>query len=240
MKGSCDATLPSATADFRQIEHGEGGFTLIEVVLAMAMLVVVLTLSMQAVSTVLGLSTLATSTGYANEQAALAMTELRQEIISADILFNPATEGSDAGTNPDGSSIPAGFSMRIYTELNGIPECVQWRLLDTGALQSRSYSDQWQTDGVVGLWSTLEAGVTNPASNPPFSIDTGANFGGSSGSRLVDVTLDFDQTTKPVTMIQDQTSVAARDAEYTPATPAIAPPCHRREKGISHETKNDA
>ena len=171
---------------------------------------------MQAVSTVLGVSTLATSTGYANEQAAITLTQLRQEIISADILFNPATEGSDAGTNPDGSSIPAGFSLRIYTELNGIPECVQWRLLDTGALETRSYSDQWQTDGAVGIWSTLETGVTNPVSNPPFSIDTGANFGGASGSRLVDVTLDFDQTTKPVTMIQDQTSVAARDAEYYP------------------------
>jgi hypothetical protein len=182
----------------------------------MAMLTVVLTLSMQAVSTVLGLSTLAASTGYANEQASLALNQLRQEIISADILFNPATEGSNAGTNADGSSIPAGFSLRIYTELNGIPECVQWRLLDTGALETRSYSDEWQTDGAEGHWSTLETGVTNPTSDPPFSIDAGANFGGSSGSRLVDVTLDFDQTTKPVTMIQDQASIAARDAEYYP------------------------
>ncbi len=216
MKKSGGITGPSTAPVFPDIEHPEGGFTLIEVVIAMGVLVVVLTLSMQAVSTVLGLSTLATSTGYANEQAALAMTELRQEIISADILFNPASEGSDAGTNPDGSAIPAGFSLRVYTELNGLPECVQWRLLNTGALESRSYSNQWQTDGVVSLWSTLETGVTNPVSNPPFSIDTGANFGGTSGSRLVDVTLDFDQTTKPVTMIQDQTSVAARDAEYYP------------------------
>jgi prepilin-type N-terminal cleavage/methylation domain-containing protein len=214
VRESGGATLERTSADVPP--NREEGFTLIEIVIAMTVLVVVLTLSMQAVSTVLGLSTLATSTGYANEQAALAMTELRQEIISADILFNPATEGSNAGANPDGSSIPAGFSLRIYTELNGIPECVQWRLLDTGALESRSYSDEWQTDGVVGVWSTLETGVTNPASNPPFSIDTGANFGGSSGSRLVDVKFDFDQTTKPVTMIEDQTSVAARDAEYYP------------------------
>jgi prepilin-type N-terminal cleavage/methylation domain-containing protein len=197
-------------------EDAEGGFTLVEMVIAMAMLTVILTLSMQAVSMVLGLSTLAASTGYANEQASLTLNQLREEIISANILFNPSTEGTNAGTNPDGSSIPAGFSLRIYTELNGVPECVQWRLLDTGALQTRSYSDEWQTDGIVGDWTTLETGVANPQSDPPFSIDAGANFGGASGSRLIDVTLDFDETTKPVTMIQDQASIAARDAEYYP------------------------
>jgi prepilin-type N-terminal cleavage/methylation domain-containing protein len=199
----------------RARRRAEAGFTVIELLISMAMLSVVMLMGFDAEGTVLGVGNNALGQSQATTVVALAMTELRQEAVSANILFNPSTEGSNAGTNPDGTAVGPGFSLRIYTQTNGIFTCVQWRLLDTGDLQLRSWSDQWQSNGVVRDWTTLLTGIVNPASQPPFVLDTGSNYGGSGSSRLLDVNLVL-KTANPGVSVQDQASIAGRDAEYYP------------------------
>jgi hypothetical protein len=193
----------------------EAGFTAVELVIAMVMLGTVMLMGFQAVGTVLGVGNQALGTQQSTTVAALTMTELREEVVSANILFNPANEGSNAGTNPDGSSVPAGFSLRIYTQTDGIFTCFEWRLLDTGALQLRSWSDQWQTNGVVKGWTTLLTGLSNPGNDPPFSLDSGANYGGSTSSRLLDVDL-WVHSSNQSAPLEFRASIAGRDAEYYP------------------------
>jgi hypothetical protein len=182
--------------------------------MAMAMLSVVIVMGFEAVGTVLGVGNGALGRSQSTTVAALAMTQLRQETVSANILFNPATEGTNAGTSPDGSAVPAGFSLRIYTQTNGVFTCVQWRVLDTGALQLRSWSDLWQSNGVVRNWTTLMTGISNPVSTPPFALDPGANFGGSVSSRLLDVDLMVNSNKQ--SSVEVRASIAGRDAEYYP------------------------
>jgi hypothetical protein len=211
---SRDPRLGSASASGAPARH-EAGFSAVELVVAMLMLGTVMLMGFSAVGTVLGVGNQALGIQQSTTVAALAMTELRAEVVSANILFNPATEENNAGTNPDGSSVPAGFSLRIYTQTNGIFTCFQWRLLDTGALQLRSWSDQWQTNGVVKGWTTLLTGIVNASSDPPFTLDTGANYGGSTSSRLLDVDL-WVRSSQQANPIEVRASIAGRDAEYYP------------------------
>ena len=202
--------------------HGRGtsrhdaGFTAIEIIVAMGMLVVVMGMGMEAVGTMLGVGNQAISTRQASAVSALAMNELRQEAVSANILFNPATEGTNAGNNPDGPAVASGFSLRIYTQTNGVFTCVQWRVLNTGVLQVRSWSDLWQTNGVVRGWSTQLSGVVNASNNPPFMLDSGANYGGTSNGRLLDIDLLVRGSNGAPGPIDFKASIAGRDAEYYP------------------------
>lgn len=200
----------------------ERGFTMIEVVCAMVVMLVVLVMGLNATGSLLGSEAQAIGKGQATLQATAAINELRQEIVSANILFDPADDvysngANYAGTNADGTDIAAGWSLRIYTQLNGSPMCVQWRLLDTGALQTRTWSDQWQTDGIVHPWTTLVTDVANGSGEPPFALNYATNYGGTS-SRLVDISLYLStgdgSADTPVLL---QSSIAGRDAEYYPA-----------------------
>jgi hypothetical protein len=155
------------------------------------------------------------------------MTELRQEIVSANVIFDPANEvytsgpkngANYAGANPDGTKINPGWSLRIYTQLNGNAMCVQWRLLDTGALQTRLWTPAWsQSSGQTGTvypWDSLASHVIN--TQAPFAFNYSANYGGSN-SRLVIVTLLASANNARVNPQLLQSSIAARDAEYFPA-----------------------
>lgn len=210
----------------------EGGFTMVEVVVAMGVMMLVLVMGMRAATSAVNVETQAVSKGQATTQAVIALTELRQEIVSANVIFDPANEiyhsGSKsgqnyAGKNPDNANIPAGWSLRIYTELNGINECVQWRLEDTasgGALQTRTWDPAWSLgdpDAPVHPWSTLATHVANSSSQTPFSLNYSANYGGTN-SRLVNLNILASANDKFVTPVTLQSSIAARDAEYFPAS----------------------
>lgn len=193
----------------------EVGFTAVEMAVACSVLLLVALMGFAAMSSTLSGSTQDLAKVQATTSSGEALSELRLEATSANVLYNPATEGSNAGTNTDGTSIPAGFSLRIYTQANGLLTCIQWRVLDTGALQVRNWSNNWQTNGIVGNWSTLLTGVTNPSSTPPFVLDQGANFGGSSSSRLLDIDLVLGGKNM-VQPVKIQSSIAGRNAEYYP------------------------
>jgi hypothetical protein len=187
----------------------------------MALLITISVMGFGAVGTMYGLSAHTLDSAQSATVSELAMRDLSQEGISANIVFDPASEGSNAGTNPDGTAIPAGFSLRMYTQNNGLYTCVQWRLLDTGALQVR----QWRDGNSPGTnWSTLLNGVVNyappaplAALTKPFVLDANSSYygGSSSGGRLLDVDLLLDQH-HAETPIEVHTSIAGRDAWYYP------------------------
>jgi type II secretory pathway pseudopilin PulG len=206
---------------------GEGGFNMVEIVVAMGIMMVVLMVGMVAASTAVDVETQATGKGQATAQVVAALTELRQEIVSANVIFDPAndvytsgphTGANYAGTNPDGSKINAGWSLRIYTQLNGNAMCVQWRLLNSGSLQTRLWTPSWSqssgAEGTVYPWDTLATNVVN--TQAPFSLNYSANYGGSN-SRLVIVALLASAHDAKVSNQLLQSSIAARDAEYYPA-----------------------
>ncbi len=207
----------------RKVQRAIGrdeGFTLVEVGIATGLLGTVLAIAFGALvsfQTAIGKSD---TRSQSNDQARLAVEQIDRQVRSGNVLYDPAAEGANAGTNPDGSAIPSGFSMRIYTQSNALERCVQWRLLNTNDLQKRAWSQSWRTDGQVSGWHTVAQSVVNTTSNPPFALDTSANYGGAN-SRLVKLDLVSNVNSTHGSNVQVETPLEARNTEYV--TPTSGP-----------------
>lgn len=201
----------------RRHRSGEGGFTLVEMSLTMALLCLVMTLAFGVTDVFLKIDASFVNQGQATERAAAVLAEMRSEIASANIVYDPANEGTNAGYEADGKTVvPAGFSLRIYTQLNGELVCQQWRVVND-ELEERSWSDLWTDNGIVLPWSVLLTDVDNPSGTKPFVLDYGAGYGGQNSSHLIDLTLDVSGDGSEESATTFETSIAARDAEYYPS-----------------------
>lgn len=184
----------------------ESGLTLIELMIAISLGVLVLVLVLGSLTLALRTGDNGLAAGKANDKLSLAMTEIKKQVVSAYVLFNPATEGSKAG-----SAIPAGFSLRLLSPSTGQPRCDQWRLAGT-VLEDRSWIDGNATSATP--WATVATGVVNPADQPPFALAATTEYGG----RLLNVNLVVSASTTlgSNTTTQVQASFTAANAEFFP------------------------
>lgn len=196
----------------------EEGFSILEVVIAMTIGMVILGLVLVSLSTFLQTGYDGVASGQANNNAALVLTIIRRQVVNADVLYNPANEGTKAG-----STIPAGFSLRMLaagarttapltTKLATftVPTCIQWRLLKTGTLEDRSWPTGHAT--TVRAWRSVMTGLVNTRpSTPPFQIDTT----GAYQHRVLKVTFMLPQTKKSTgTSLTIRSSFTALDAQF--------------------------
>jgi type II secretory pathway component PulJ len=205
----------------RRVKRGEEGFTLVETMVASALLIIVLGMCFTFMVSMQNVVSREDSRAQSNDQAALAAHEVDRQIRSGNVLYDPSQEGANAGTNPDGTAIPAGFSLRIYTQANGTERCVQWRVLNTKALQKRSWSEAWESDNQVSQWATVATGIVNTSSQPPFALDSSSGFGGSANSRLVNIDFVANNNTKKGASTEVQLSVSGRNTEYFPTNSGL-------------------
>ena len=200
------------------MRRGEEGFSVLEMLIAMMIGMVLLGLVMVSLSTFLQTGYDGVATGQANDNAALTMTVIRRQVVNADVLYNPANEGSNAGP-----TIPSGFSLRMLTAgarttappetvlgTITVPTCVQWRLLKTGNLQDRSWPTGHPT--TVRSWHTVMTGLVNRRpTTPPFKLD----MTGAYQHRVLKLTLMLPETVKSTgTSLTLRSSVTALDAQF--------------------------
>ncbi|UER54164.1 type II secretion system protein [Kineosporiaceae bacterium SCSIO 59966] len=107
-----------------------------------------------------------------NDHVRLAVQHIDRHVRSGNVLYDPAAEETP------------GFSLRVYSQSNGLQKCMQWRVVD-GRLESRSWAPTWQSDHNVSEWSTVASGLVNTPSDPPFSLNPDIHYGG----RLVEINL---------------------------------------------------
>lgn len=82
-----------------------------------------------------------------NDSARLAVERLDREIRSGNVLYDPSLEFDPF------------YSLRVYTQSNQTPNCVQWRIHDR-SLQRRS----WEANGTPPAslsWSTIVERIVN-------------------------------------------------------------------------------
>ncbi len=200
------------------MRRGEEGFSVLEMLIAMMIGMVLLGLVMVSLSTFLQTGYDGVASGQANDNAALTMTVIRRQVVNADVLYNPANEGSNAGP-----TIPSGFSLRMLTAgarttappetvlgTITVPTCVQWRLLKTGNLQDRSWPTGHPT--TVRSWHTVMTGLVNRRpTTPPFKLD----MTGAYQHRVLKLTLMLPETVKSTgTSLTLRSSVTALDAQF--------------------------
>jgi type II secretory pathway component PulJ len=182
----------------------ERGTTAAELMVVTALLGTVLAVVFSVLISVQNTENRANVRSQTNDQVRLAIEQIDRQVRSGNMLYDPASEGSNAGTG-----IAPGFSMRIYTQANGLERCVQWRVMN-GTLQSRSWTQTWQLDNQVSGWRTVAEHVVNGTGSPPFSLDAGTRF----GQRLVNIDMIANVRSDTGSNVEAKSSVTGRNTQY--------------------------
>jgi prepilin-type N-terminal cleavage/methylation domain-containing protein len=167
----------------RRGPQAEAGFTLIELMVVVALLSMVIGIFMSALVIVQNGVARQERRSQANDQLRLAVQQLDREIRSGNVFSDPTAEPN----NPTTGQIAGGRSLRVYTQADadtrGGSRCVQWQIAG-GRLLRRDWTTTWRSDGLVSGWRVVAEGIVNPSGTPPFVLNTSSTF----GNRILDVT----------------------------------------------------
>ena len=161
-----DRRRPLRSADDR-------GHTLVELLVAMTIFGSVIAITMGAVIVLVGLSREVTTRADAQSEVRLGLADISKQMRSGNVLFSPKDEPGSCLPAPDGSD--RGSCMRIYTQTNGTPRCVQWQVLEgtpAGGGRSVLRTRSWSPGAPAGVtaWRTVARGLTLDLTNPPFEL----------------------------------------------------------------------
>jgi len=180
----------------------EDGFSLVEILVAMGVATIVLALVAASMSVDLKSSNSSVAVNRENQLANIALLQIQHQATAADLIFNPATEGTKAG-----NGIPKGFSLRILTVTSSGTTCEQWRVVTT-KLELRSWPNGQASQ--VSAWRTVITGVANPATRPPFTLDSTPAY----DNRILNVDLEVRDGGPSVPTTRVDTSFSATDAQF--------------------------
>ena len=199
----------------------ERGMTLVELLVAMAILSIVMLVFTKTLASVQMAAVRQENLSQTNDQLRLVVEEMDRQIRSGQVLFDPATEGSSTC-----SGCQAGYTLRVYTQSNGnavsagglgYATCVLWKVLSTSPYTLQSL--RWQSSSpntTVTAWRTVATGVVNSqitGAAAPFTLE--------SGSRTLDVSfaVNRDYVNRPTQTTYVQASLTGRNtAAGTPVT----------------------
>jgi prepilin-type N-terminal cleavage/methylation domain-containing protein len=148
----------------------ESGFTLPELVVAMAVLAVAMVILLSSLTTIQRAVVNEDLRSQNVNQARLAMQSIDRQLRSGNLLYNPNAE------------TPAGFTLRVYTQayalqdsassVGGTARCALWTIDDSNQLVYR-YWPQGRP-GEATDWQVIATGVVNRVATPQvgaFALD---------------------------------------------------------------------
>jgi hypothetical protein len=188
--------------------------SLAELMVATAITVIVLTVGLGALASVQSTFNRQSERTDANNQAGLAIEQLEREIVSGNVLYDPALEAAP---------YPANYSLRIYTQSNANTrtpgyQCEQW-VIDGQKLLRRTYpEDQPQ---LASGWRIVATDIVNRDLSPAIPAFT-LSLDPQKGGRTVDIVLMVNAgQSRPVRI---ETSVTGRNSSFGfPTDPCPAP-----------------
>jgi prepilin-type N-terminal cleavage/methylation domain-containing protein len=194
--------------------EGDAGWTLVELLVAMTIFLGLMAI----VTTVMVEVSYQTKDNLARtravDNAELGLRQIDRQVRSGNVISDPASETvASSGVDPF-------YSLRVYTQTDGVYQCVQWRVVYPagsayGELQYRSWKPDWQSVGGVRDWSVVSRDVVKPTSPtvvasdpstwPPFYVDATSPAEASSTAQTIRVTLrikdpDQRERSKPATV----------------------------------------
>jgi hypothetical protein len=118
-------------------------------------------------------------------QTRLGMMQIDRQVRSGNVLSDPAAE------TVAGSGVAANYSLRVYTQADGVFQCVQWRARFTGTigvLEYRSWKPGWISTDDVTQWRVVARDLAAPTGTQPKPFQRITSAGGSR-AQSIDVTL---------------------------------------------------
>jgi prepilin-type N-terminal cleavage/methylation domain-containing protein len=195
----------------RRVGVDEAGMTLVELIVAMAILSVVLTVFLTTFVTVQKAASRQDLQSQNNNNTRLALESMDRMVRSGNVLYDPASPSA----NPHTSGCAAYQCFLVYTQANGTTaqpsSCVQWQLT-SGGLETRS----WQPAPAAFSptpWRVVASGVLNQVVSPAlrtFQIDTDPLKGG----RTVDVVFLVGVDGSSTSTARVEASLTGRNTSY--------------------------
>lgn len=213
----------------RRRRVADSGLTLTELLVGMMIfgLLMVIVMSVMIMITNMSKDTLARS--RAIDEARLGLAQIDRQVRSGNVILDPAEE------DPGDSDVPKFFSMRIFTQADGLPRCAQWRVIDHdddgfGNLEFRTWDPGYPDIDEFTTWSPVAHNVVDmseeppasatdiepdqPETWPPFWVNT--TLGSAAGVQFVEVTLRLkdpqeDPDAKPTSI---STTVTGRNTVF--------------------------
>ncbi len=193
----------------RRLDRGDGGFTLVEMLVSMAVFGVIMAAVLSVFVTMTNQARDTLARTQAVENARLGISQIDRQIRSGNLILDPALDGYDE------AGVPPNYSLRVYTQADGDDRCVQWRVLfsdgsDFGDLQYRSW--EAGNPGSATAWSIVASNVVAPVGAldpddqstwPPFWIDSTLPSGTAAQNIRITLRLSdplADEDAKPMTL----------------------------------------
>jgi prepilin-type N-terminal cleavage/methylation domain-containing protein len=159
MTGRCEAFGRRV----RERADGDGGFTLLEIVVVMTIMLIVMVVFTAGITQAYSAEDRVESASNAESQITIAFQRLDKEVRYASAVSNQGLVGTDT-------------YVEWLTTNTGTPVCTELRLhTSNGQLQQRSWT-QGMTPLVPGAWVPLASGITatpsttTPATPTPFNV----------------------------------------------------------------------
>lgn len=185
----------------RRLRREDSGFTIVEMAVVCVVLATVLALAFDVMLNVMRDTNTVSNRADTTAQIRLAIQKIERQVVSGNVLYNPSSE-----TPPD-------YSMRVYTQANGLKKCVQWLVAQqadgTDQLKMRS----WDPNDAASVtsWQVLARNIVNhKLAKKPFQLHGPTS---AYGSRIIDVDL-VAQTGSDGQPAEMSTSISGRNTLY--------------------------
>lgn len=189
------------------------GFSLVELIVVMTMFSAIMAMVFTILITLTNQARNDLAQSRAVDQARVGIAQIDRQVRSGNLIIDPQFD-----FGPTVSGVDAYYSMRLFTQVDGVDRCAQWRVYngDSDAfadLQFRTWSPQYGVDGDVTEWYIVAENSVSPPvdvidpndreSWPPFWIDSTLPSG--SEAQNIRITLrmqdpDARGSSKPVTV----------------------------------------
>jgi len=175
--------MMSAMTRWRR-HRGEAGLTLTELLVTMMIFGVLMAIVFGVLISLTYQSRDTLARTQTLQEARIGLSQIDRQVRSGNVILNPAEEDeSTSGVDPY-------YSMRIFTQEDGVAQCVQWRVIDQdedgfGDLEFRTWNPQNLLDftdwgGVAHNLIRMDASPEDaddidrddPSTWPPFWVDT--------------------------------------------------------------------
>jgi prepilin-type N-terminal cleavage/methylation domain-containing protein len=197
--------MASTVARLQRRLGSERGVSLVELVVAMAILSIVMVVFLSTLTTIQKASVNQDVRSRSIDQVRLAMQSIDRQVRSGNLLYNPSTAyGSPA--------LPTGYTLLIYTQAN-LPttgdKCVLWSINSSNQLVTRAWPPLQPEDATE--WQIVADDVINRIGGSPtlaFSLDA--------TGRTITVTflVNTDLTGSPQATQRLKASVTGRNTSF--------------------------
>lgn len=154
----------------RALTRDDSGLTLTELLISMAIFSVLMAIVMAVMISLTNMSKDTLARTRAVSEARLGLAQIDRQVRSGNVILNPAAESELT------ADVPAFFSMRIFTQEDGEPNCAQWRVIDHdndsfGDLEFRTWDPAYPAIVDVKPWTAVAHNLVTMPSTPPEDVD---------------------------------------------------------------------